>query len=196
MSYPATLAQWNTRDHANTIELFPAQPFLVFQLAKDLDIPSILPSAMYCCSCTPDIKSLLDGILSVDGSHVDLEWEDKRTCLLARQQLYDAQRVRLFEGLLVHRGCGAPECDSGRLEYIRRLELKTIQAGCPCGFQIGFDTHLFGGAVCPECHDVGFESFLSARQGLWDDLPGLFGLPEWAQLVGGGPGGGVVEHRT
>jgi hypothetical protein len=171
------------RENLNTIEIFPARPFLVLQLANDLDIPAILPAAMYCCACTPNIESLLDGIISIDGSHIELDWKDKRSCLLARQQLYDAQRMRLFESLLVDHGCGAHECDSGRLEYMRRLELKNIHTGCPCAFQLKFDTS-FVEAVCGECYDRFFSSFLAARQGLWDDLPSLFGLPSWSELRG------------
>jgi len=179
--FPTTLGEWNLRHNANIMETFPARPFLVLQLARKFDIPAMLPAAMYCCACTPDIKSLCDGITSIDGSHIELDWEDKRSCLLARQKLYDAQRIRLFGCLLDLPTCA--RCDSGKLEYLRRLEHKSIQSGFPYPFQQKFDLS-FDQAVCKECYNRSFSSFSAARQELWDDLPSLFDLPSWAELRG------------
>ncbi|KAL0063923.1 hypothetical protein AAF712_009113 [Marasmius tenuissimus] len=92
--YPTTLAKWDARDSTTSLESFEARPFAVYLLAKEADLPSVLPAALYLCADSQDINYILEGLESHDAKHIQLEWQDKKACIRAREALSIALRTQ------------------------------------------------------------------------------------------------------
>ena len=176
-----TLDGWDQRNNA-LISRSRERPWAVVRLARELDIPILLPAAMYSCAASP-VELVQDGITLRDGSKIELDWRDKLTCAVARTRLSDAILRRIFKFLLDHHppGCSnLANCAIGRLKHLRNLQARTLNKGprpLVKKFLTGFEKD-----VCNCCYTTSRASFVAARQALWDDLPGIFGLPSWQEL--------------
>jgi hypothetical protein len=182
--YPTQLDSWDQRATYDTIETFNSRPFAVLQLARENNLASIVPAVMYCCAGTPDIENILDGMASCDGSHIELNWGDKRSCLMARQRLIDAGRSQIFGFLrrsMDPASCrGRTVCDSGRLKWLLLVERRNSPTN-PFGRK--FDWDAFQDDVCESCINASQLQYQAARRQLWEDLPGFFDLPKWSDLT-------------
>jgi hypothetical protein len=180
--YSATLDEWDQRNSA-IIPAFSGRPLAVLCLAREVDIPILLPAAMYGCA-TSAFEILLDGATLRDGSHIELDWRDKRSCIVARSCLSDALLGRIFNFLLCSPPSGCSNwvtCAVGKLKHLRKLQAKSLKmAGLHVlskRFLNGFEKD-----VCDSCYSTSHASFVAARRALWDDLPSIFGLPNWQEL--------------
>lgn len=182
--YPTTLEAWDHRVDA-AIEIFDARPFAVLKLAKETNHPALLPAAMYLCADSEDINVILDGLDSIDGSHVELDWDEKRACIRARQNLLLALRSRIFRfllGTLDVMGCTTPSsCDSSKFKWLRSLEA-SLNHGSPGVFSIKFPWSAFCRAVCEVCFSTSQAHSNNQRRALWDELPSFFDLPTWEEI--------------
>jgi len=183
--YPTTLDAWDKRVD-NAIEVFEARPFAVLRLAKETGHTSLLPACMYLCADSINLNDILDGLASVDGKHIELEWAEKRACLRARQNLLLALRSRIFKFLMStidppgH--CTSPTfCDSAKYKWIRSLEA-SLNNGSPGVFSLKFPWSAFGQTVCENCFRTAQAHSNQQRQAIWDELPGFFDLPSWDQI--------------
>ena len=180
--YTATLDGWDQRN-TDLIPAFSGRPLAVYCLAREVDIPIILPAALYGCA-TSAFEILLDGVTLRDDSHIELNWRDKRTCIVARSRLSDVLLGRIFKFLLDHRppGCStAANCTAGRMKHLRKLQAKSLTMAGPRPLSKRF-LKGFEDDVCDCCYAASQASFVAARRALWDDLPSIFGLPSWQEL--------------
>jgi hypothetical protein len=179
--YPATLDGWDKRN-SDLIPAFEGRPFAVVRLAREIDIPILLPAAMYGCVISP-IEKILDGATLLDGSSLELDWRDKRSCIIARTRLSNALLTRTFKFLCYPPSdCSTLErCAIGRLKHLRRLQIACFDMPGPHPLTQRF-LKRFEKDVCDCCYTVSHASFVAARPALWDDLPGIFGLPSWQEL--------------
>jgi hypothetical protein len=192
--YSATLDEWDQRK-SGIIPSFSGRPLAVLCLAREVDIPILLPAAMYGC-VTSALEILLDGATLHDGSHVELDWRDKRSCIVARSRLSDALLGRIFNFLLwpSPSGCStAANCTIGRMKHLCRFQTRSLTMGGPRPLSKRF-LKGFQDDVCGFCYSTAQTSFVGARRALWDDLPGIFGLPSWQEL--GAVMHADVESRT
>jgi len=166
-----------------TIETFEARPFAVFLLAKETNVATLLPTALYLCADSQEIDYILDGLNSHDGQHIELEWPDKRACLRAREALALDLRSRVFAfltGQLALSGCRSMErCDSMRLRWLQSVE-SSLGSGI---FSVQFPWGQFRAGVCDYCFTASQAHYRSERAKLWDELPQKFGLPSWDNLT-------------
>ncbi|KAJ7213122.1 hypothetical protein GGX14DRAFT_620272 [Mycena pura] len=182
--YPTTLQEWDQRLD-NAMEVFNARPFAVFLLAKETGHHALLPACMYLCADTVDINDILDGLASIDGKHIELEWVDKRACIRGRQNLLLALRSEVFAFLtnLKIPNCSSPQrCDSAKLHWLQSLEA-SLGNGCPGIFSIKFPWISFRKAVCETCYSASYNNSNKQRQRIWDKLPSYFDMPSWEELV-------------
>jgi hypothetical protein len=178
---PTFLQAHDTNRRSFTITNLPPDklPFAIVRLARETDVRVVLPFALYRCSTQP-LQTLLDG---------DIDWEDKRACLIARQELHNRLRSSVF-GFLIGRTsknaslpCQTPtRCKLEQLDFLSRCE--TSFAGWkkgPIDYEV--DWQAVSKRFCIPCIIVFRASFERARQDLWNSLPALFGLPSWHKLL-------------
>ncbi|KAF5313596.1 hypothetical protein D9611_010135 [Ephemerocybe angulata] len=111
-TYPTTLAGWKARDTARTIPSVENTPFVVLNLAREFDMPWLVPSVAYCIS-SHDINKTLDGApwagktqaqgygggvdmdVDVDGREgvVKLGWADIKMCIKGRNNILVRQNA-------------------------------------------------------------------------------------------------------
>ena len=180
-AYPITLEAWDKRDAALPFSPEECPPIAVMQLAREANVPNILPIVMYCCSIR-SLADILDGV-TWNGTHFALSSTDQRTCLIARQALLTAKRrtvstfLNPFEGITV---CGTrAACNTGRLRAVFTNE--DDADGCDPLWD-RFDWDGYASTVCPSCLAASKTSYKNSRTTVWADLPGLFDLPRWAQV--------------
>jgi hypothetical protein len=172
-AYPSTLDAWDRRELTRKISGIEHTPFAALQLVEEFGISQALPAVLYCCSMRP-----IDEIL--DGSRVEIGTANRRTCLIAKQKLEEAQRKRVFAFLGAYQvtACSNPStCNTRRLEWSARMGLN------PKPLARTFDWINFSIYVCRNCLTFSRASFDEARQKLWEELPGFFNLPSWTQLL-------------
>jgi len=77
-AYPLSLQAWDRRELKRTIPPIPYIPFAVLELARAVNIPVILPAAIYCC-CTCSVEDILDGV-PWGGDQLNMSPKDQRLC--------------------------------------------------------------------------------------------------------------------
>jgi len=179
--YPTTLEAWEQRDATRTISGDEPSPLAVLQLAKDANVQGILPAVMYRLT-THSVEDIFDG-MTWNGTHIDTNETDRRTCLLARQTLITAKRraiaafLRSSSDVL---SCTTRDpCNSGRL---RAVFTNTDSAEECDPLWDHFDWETYASDVCSACLSASKTSYKNARTALWADLPGIFNLPTWVKL--------------
>ncbi|KAF7344647.1 BTB domain-containing protein [Mycena venus] len=177
--YPTSLSNWLTRS-ANIppgYRISGIDDILVLNLAREMNIPSILPGAMYQASKAHGLDILY-------GRSARIEHEnDRRHCVTAIPELIVARR-RVLSGYLVNKetadGCDAEEgeCDAERLRWLA-LDLPREDYPDPLADTIPWEDF----DVCSACLEAAKEVYNAARQEFWDDLPDIFNLGSWADLL-------------
>jgi len=181
MICPTFLEVYDTsRRSLTTTNLSPAKlPFAIVRLAREADVCAVLPFALYCCSTQP-LQYLLDG---------DIDWEDKKACLVARQELHNRLRTSIFGFLLGRNNKDAPihcksptKCKQERLAFLSRNEssFASWKKG-PIEYEV--DWQAVSKLFCISCTVMFRVTFERARQDIWNGLPALFGLPPWQKLL-------------
>ncbi|KAL0572671.1 hypothetical protein V5O48_009295 [Marasmius crinis-equi] len=180
--YPMSLARWDARDSITNLESFEARPFAVYLLAKETDLPTILPAALYLCADSQDINYILEGLKSHDGIHIELPWPEKKACIRAREALSLALRTRMFAFLTGHisfPGCrSVSTCNGARLKWLQGVEA-SLGSGV---FSVSFPWEQLQISICEYCFTTSQNHHDVERGKLWDELPEMFGLPPWNQL--------------
>lgn len=148
-------------------------PVAIIKLARETKVHAVLPFAMYRYSTQP-LDELLDG---------DLDWEDKRACIIARQEFNNHLRGNVFGFLLGRGGEDAfSDCQSRTLCALERLAFLNMREDAfssgnkgPLDYEPNWDN--VGNNLCRPCTIAFKTSFDLARQDFWDELPMLLGLP-------------------
>ncbi|KAJ7935062.1 hypothetical protein B0H13DRAFT_2262236 [Mycena leptocephala] len=144
------------------IEQYPGILFDIATLARENNIMSVLPCAFYRLLVTYTPMQLFDGIPRTDGTLASLTQVDLRRCILAREQLINAQYQPGYTWggfdhgiLLTHRN--APILES-----------------VPKGGMTNSPTS-------PRLQRA-IDLIVAGRKKIWDELPGFFDLPPWSEL--------------
>jgi hypothetical protein len=178
-TYPTTLQSWDGRNTARTIPATPYVPFAVLELARLTDVEIVVPAAMYCC-CTSSTKDIFDGV-PWGGSQLEMSSSDKRTCIIGRQELLRAKQNIVSAFLKpdsVPHCSTVDSCNTGRLKAVFT---NTDDEYCDPLWD-RFDWTKFAQVVCPSCLAASKTRYEKARQDLWNNLPRIFNLRNWAEL--------------
>ncbi|KAG6884922.1 hypothetical protein C0993_007241 [Termitomyces sp. T159_Od127] len=142
-------------------------------LAREANIPEILPWAFYVSTSIPNDTLLNDTVLS---------WQDKALCLVGKEKLWELQKS------LTHRflfeSTRNPACQLlcqvrhpqlmswHRMEELRAMA-HPLEPFC--------DWNSF--KVCPRCMEYAKLQHKNGREKVWEDLPSIFHLGKWNDLV-------------
>ncbi|KAJ7163218.1 hypothetical protein C8R46DRAFT_1037180 [Mycena filopes] len=138
----------------------------IIQFARTYSLDWILPVALYrfCLEMTADL--CMDG-MEYDGTRVVLTSADQKRCFTVREHLKVARST-----------CGGPCCTSRLAEGKDLLEQGFIFPDLSFTWSPRADSQL-----CPPCVAEMQKWHDDQRRLVWDSLPELFGLKDWATLT-------------
>jgi hypothetical protein len=148
-------------------------PLMIITLARETNVKAVLPFAMYRYITQP-LQSILDG---------NLNWEDKRACIIARLEFSSRLRSNIFGFLLGRTGDDATaDCQSRSRctqEKLALLNMKedSLSSGSKGPLDYVMDWKDVGRRLCRPCTIAFKTNFELARLEFWDELPKLLGLP-------------------
>ncbi|KAJ7146479.1 hypothetical protein C8R44DRAFT_656805 [Mycena epipterygia] len=182
--YPTSLEQWINRKTLWGYTAHTASDHIrVLNIAVKLNIRPILPAVMYGICTSFDLEDIVSGIsLSSSSSNrlniVNREY--RKRCILAVPKIMVAQRNAwgyLRDDLDGY--CERyRECDTERIRWLGK-ELDNnydVLDTLPDDYWDYFD-------VCSPCLAAAMKAYDDARQNLWNDLPSIFDLGTWEELL-------------
>lgn len=181
IDYPCTLQGYDEciKGH-KTIDLEGNTHFAIVDLARENDIPSILPMAFYlCCEEAQGIDPKSRIVHPADNLDAFLPTEDMITCYLGQKRLLGLQMIETFGWLDVRSPAESAHtrCTIAKKEifYAMSYPLTPFCPLCPW-------TPNWIRAMCSDCAIKAQQRHIHGRAEIWDQLPVVFGLPSWEQL--------------
>lgn len=188
-SFPITLKKSDTVTLWHGLEETDDIYFQLLLIARraEPELVSILPRALYECCQQYSTYQIKNGI-SINGSVVRLSPEDQITLLAGHRAIREALADTTHDWLLKYQavahaqGCITPgHCYTSRLEtFVSIFSFKST----PCGLEDW--AHISGelmDELCKYCTKTARAEHAIGRNKLWDQLPGLFDLPAWDELL-------------
>ena len=165
----------------------------VVNLARLVDKPSLLPTALYQCSLLG--SAVLDGYRRADTSIEHLLPEDLRRCICGRNRIAREVNAILSEVFVADpcEQCTSPDGCQGALQWMLETAIACKDSTSPSvlgswearikdwGMQYG---------LCALCEQAALDRDATTRQWLWDELPGIFDVK-----VDGWPSSGIERQR-
>ncbi|THU82654.1 hypothetical protein K435DRAFT_872102 [Dendrothele bispora CBS 962.96] len=179
-SYPSSLKAWDNRNKSRTIPSITNLPFMLLCLAREVDVPWIMPQLMHCINTRP-MTQILEGILW-DEVQIKLSEEHKKLLIIGRLELAHLQNSLLLNTLhFENNGCMDPkECFKARSQLLKvGLSINEINALDIFRYK---PFRPYKGDMCERC-STDWQSRLDfARKAVWKRLPNVFGYSGWAEL--------------
>ncbi|KAJ6519057.1 hypothetical protein C8R45DRAFT_851697 [Mycena sanguinolenta] len=182
--HPTTLEKYDAMGPIfETIEMYYGIYFDVITLLSENAILTALPLAYYRATHMRSLDELFDKIIKADGSRASLSEADLRTCAVGHQKLFDTQfepgyTLGWARDLEVAHCTSLATCRSSREKLLKRYKkyylvwaLRVVGSGL-------FQSH----KLCAACARCARESMIAGRKKIWEELPGVFGLPPWNEL--------------
>lgn len=183
VTFPSNLDAWHQRDKIRTIPPVDNTPFAALQIAREFDLPWIVPSIMYCISSHPLIKSIEGADWT--GKKLQLSAEDLRIALLGREKLLMLQNRYSINLSLPPPEDSEEKCEGGSECALTRRKIPEIITGWTVACYLDFyreHQHLMDRGFCKTCHPDFVRRQERLCQEMWSALPLIFALPDWAQL--------------
>ncbi|KZP13429.1 hypothetical protein FIBSPDRAFT_869357 [Athelia psychrophila] len=161
----------------------------VANLAREQSLLCVLPLALYRCCCFPQATFTVAGIAKDASTTAMLSASDLLACLLAlnffgRKQIYSTMAWLNSPGSTYH-NCTSPMACAN----IRKAVLHSVYF--PFALFLGHkDWYEFKGRwldavgqMCNPCNALAEQLHNAGRAKFWDELPSMFGLSKWAELM-------------
>ncbi|KAF7979802.1 hypothetical protein HWV62_40858 [Athelia sp. TMB] len=179
-SFPSTLEDWDAADRTWLIATNPASradECALLAIARDLGLHPILPALLYQCVATGDcpIEPLLQSErLGHANAHACILGYRRIVALQARTTLVWATNDAIYIG------CSAwPSCFSAR----QKIPRPALCGGMPLVHLLETWNDQWAGDMCRACKEIAKVAHESGRREGWRQLPHLFGLPPWEELL-------------
>jgi len=179
--FPTTLEEFDqsfkeTLSHCDGVLLFTS-----INLARECNLLSVLPSALYACSNTMAVQDILRGVLLDDGTRCIMSPVDQEGCITGWFTLLEKQATKTLKWVDPREsfaGCTNPQgCDAGRSTLLR-----FFWHPVPKLFPLIRWDPIFDSTFCSFCSQKSREIHEAGRQSVWNEIPSIFGLPEWEEL--------------
>ncbi|KAI0351212.1 hypothetical protein OH77DRAFT_1411475 [Trametes cingulata] len=177
--YTDKLDVWEKGRSYNIPGFAPSHPIGVVNLARLVDEPSLLPTALLqCCSLGADI---VKGFTREDGTHEQLSLEDIGRCFAARTILAERAILMIFRAfsLPVSEQCKTPgRCAEGLHALLMDLQNRVESVSHPDIFSSLFDSDGEKDRVleCADCDSMLRQREKKLRREAWDLLPSIMGV--------------------
>jgi hypothetical protein len=190
--FPATLEEFDMIDHYSKIEecSSPAEElFIVIELAHKHNLPRVLPWA-YTAVCQNLFEEIFE---SIGSAQLSLSPKDQQKCVFGWRALIRMQRRTTFAWLTAsnktYSPCRREFCRDGRQDILMDNfypsedpsgRLQPSHSEC---IPLEEWNQKWEDRMCEHCIKVAKGLHQDGRQKMWDALPSIFGLPEWAELT-------------
>ncbi|KAF8881404.1 hypothetical protein CPB84DRAFT_1687264, partial [Gymnopilus junonius] len=144
------------------------------KLAKEANVPEVIPYAYYCLSRFPHKRFLKD-------RPDDIPWKDKMIVLIGRERLWWAQMSLSHQFLLLFQRsplCQSALCAHARSPHAEWHELEKHGSAHPLRGYDAWDNL----NVCSACIAYCQQRHLEGRKEVWTLLPTWFEMPPWEEL--------------
>lgn len=189
--FPATLAEFDDMNGYSRIEECPSlteELFTAIALAHKYSLRRILPWAFLaaCELLTPE-----EILRPMGVTQTALSPEDQRICITGWRRLMNKQIPTTFAGLIVgNKACTRSSCKTSREQTLIK-EFVVLKDRSGTVTSIGLDGTMtpavwekqWENGLCKACIKVAQNLHEEGRQRMWDDLPSIFGLPGWVELL-------------
>ncbi|TFK23752.1 hypothetical protein FA15DRAFT_593694 [Coprinopsis marcescibilis] len=196
-TYPAQLSDWKNRDRTRTIPSIENTPFAALTLAREFDMPWLVPSIVYCIS-SHDLSKTLDGA-EWDGRNLELTWADKKMCVIARNKILLKQNARALAIVRNARPVAIAINGTNPTSVPEDQKCKGVGNAChetrmrcadiltrwgTAGFVDFYEEQqdAFVACFCDVCLETFRVGQEAAVRDLWGELPKLMDLPDWEEL--------------
>lgn len=174
-AFPSTLATCDAVLSRN-YEYVPSEIVRIIPLARETNVPMVLPWAFYLCTHISVNEIMTNSVLS---------WRDKALCLAGKERLWEAQKTLTHEFLMQFKSISG--CTSA------------CQARFPCGITwkqtevLRLTPHpleykdwgTFQSQLCQKCLSAIKSQHKEGREKVWEMLPEIFELGTWDQISKG-----------
>jgi hypothetical protein len=153
----------------------------VVNLAREMNILSILPAAFYRCCESYTTGEILGGRRRQDGSMAIMSIHDQRICLLGRDKLAQLQANETFVWLMTDEDdiyCNGSSCEDDRKTLVRDLLILSKPCLALHRWRPSWERQL-----CNSCLEKFKDKFAAGRKRIWTILPSMFDLPSWEELL-------------
>ncbi|KAJ7808570.1 hypothetical protein B0H13DRAFT_1668630 [Mycena leptocephala] len=181
--YPCSLAKWLNRTKAIPpgYRATRDDPIHALNIARKLNLRSLLPGLMYLVSRYQSLEKILYGVPGKPLLNIE-DVDDRKRCALAIPQLILARR-RVLVGFLVadyenHDCDDYAACDAEQFRCLAD-DLDEDDQTDPLAKKMGWSE--FEG--CDSCCENAQKTYKDARRRLWDHLPNIFDLGSWGDLL-------------
>lgn len=155
----------------------------IVSLARKHELLSLLPYALYCCCRDHTALQIRTGVQRRDRTTALLSLEDQLACLTGYQSLVRVQATTtyswVYPNAATYQSCRTIACTPAR----RSILINTFTPLPPVQGLEDWNSEWEGNGMCKYCIEVAQVAHRAGRQKLWDQLPTIFNLPPWEELV-------------
>ncbi|CAA7267441.1 unnamed protein product [Cyclocybe aegerita] len=154
------------------IQYMPSEIIRVIPLAREMNIPHVLPWAFYLCAQI-SVEELLENQM--------LSWQDKALCLAGKENLWEMQCTVTHTFLLNF--WPSPHCSTGcKMRMPTTFTLKDFESLRTSPHLLGEYQDWTGLRLCAKCQAFAQAQHQEGREKVWQKLPGLFHLGTWDDI--------------
>ena len=180
--FPSTLEEFDRLDTAYTLIDCGVDTFLlaVIHIARESDCLSVLPTALFQFCERYGVKGMIEALRQSDGTGYEMSLADQRLAVAGWHTLIEMQAKETFAWLVNNDACPQPDaCGKGK-----NTILHTVWFPVPnSGMALMRWSSTWEKKFCKTCIRRSKLLHNEGRQKIWDELPGIFGLPGWEELT-------------
>lgn len=181
--YPSTLENYDNLDNSLSVDQSRWDHIDAVNLAREQGLLSVLPLALYECCKAHAMKILASGIPRGDGTTAVLSPTSMLACFAAWEDLAEMQSETTLSWIYNSAGSYCCESEPSCAGIRSRIIFNIFY---PCVSFVGLDRHnsdlWWHESMCDYCDMGAILTHQRGRVKFWEALPGIFGLPEWAEL--------------
>lgn len=177
-AYPTSLRDWDRRSTAGTFSP-PTRlddELELLQLVTLHDVRWVMPMLYYSCST----RSVFE---IIESKATSLDQIDQRRIRLAGYLKQYSSTTRALRFLILPSSDGCTTRDACNIKALSWFEqAETWRPSIPLNIWDDSDWKKLGNDICTACLTRAKAAHRKARHTIWDDIPGMYGLPSWQEL--------------
>lgn len=150
----------------------------LLNVAQDTGLWSIMPAALYMSDLT--VEEVFEGVDLDDGSTLLLHPDLQKRLLVGRDRLRSKQADGIYSWTRTNVAGCQDQAKCGSAKQARLLKLTNISLEDAAYFMPW--NARWGEGLCSTCIEDAMVTSEVSREGLWEELPSIWGLPPWNQL--------------